>query len=250
MSLKALSSVVLVALLVFSCSIVKATDVQLVLVSDDTYIVDYDTYSNFGRELYLKVADSTAELSLAFLMFNLSGISYAFNASSEIKLKLRCYNVTLPQFIGVHWCLNNTWNEENLTFDSIHDFETSDYAESIVNISNNNWYEWIVTDFVRNAMQQHFDRLTLVLQAEVGSDEDDYVFFYSKDYNLQGVCPQLVFSYKSSATGSLDATPIVILVSIVVAVVGIIAYGFSRKRKREKYHRILRFQQKSVKRTK
>lgn len=90
MSIKVLSSTVLVTLLIFSSFTVEASNSQTVIVSDDACVEAYVPLENFGHDPYLKVAESDAWLTFAFLMFNLSGISYAFNASSEIKSATTC----------------------------------------------------------------------------------------------------------------------------------------------------------------
>jgi hypothetical protein len=244
LNFKILTPVILTILLIFSSSVGKASP-KIVTASSDTYVVANAPSSSFGRENYLEVADSKAAFSLAFLMFNLSGLSYVFNASSEIKLQLCVFNVTSPHVIGVYWCLNNTWNEDNLTFEDIGHFVKSDLPESVASVAaGNSWYEWAVTYFVWNATQQgHFDRITLVLQVEQSRQENDFVLFYSKDQDLLEYRPQLVFSYKSS---SPDITPYIILASVVLAGIILVAYWFSRKRKREKYYGKSRFQRKSV----
>jgi uncharacterized membrane protein len=232
-------------LLIFSPSVGKASNPKIVTASSDTYVAATAPSTAFGRENYLEVADSQAGLSLAFLMFNLSGLSYVFNASSEIKLQLRVFNVTSPHVIGVYWCLNNTWNEDNLTFEDISHFIKSDLPENVASVAvGHSWYEWTVTYFAWNATQQrHFDMLTLVLQVEQSREENDFVLFYSKDQDLLEYRPQLVFSYKSS---SPDITPYIIFASVVLAGIILVAYWFLRKRKREKYYGKSRFQHKSV----
>jgi hypothetical protein len=232
------TSLILVILLTFFSFSVEASNVQTVMVLGDTYVEAYALSSAFGREPYLRVAESESSISFAFLMFNLSGVSYVFNASSEIELRLYCHNVTSPYVTGVHWCLNNTWNEDTLTFESIQNFSRSDKPESVVTVSSNNtWYEWTVTGFVGHAMQQPapLDKITLVLQAENSVSGDDYVFFYSKDQNLPQYYPRLVFSYKSSVINPnpMDTYLKVGLVSVVVAGIILVAYRFSRKKKRK-----------------
>jgi hypothetical protein len=234
------ASLILLILLTFFSSSVEASNVQTVMVLGDTYVEAYALTSVFGREPYLRVADSNASLSLVFLMFDLSRITYVFNASSEIELRLYCHNVTSPYVIGVHWCLNSTWSEDTLSFESVQNFSRSDKPESIVAVSSHNtWYDWVVTGFVSQAMQQpaSLDEITLALEAENSVSGDYYVYFYSKDQNLSQYYPQLVFSYKSSVTNPMDMYLEVGLVSVVAAGIILVAYWFSRKRKRKGHFR-------------
>lgn len=244
MNIKILSSI-LVALLVFSSSMVGASSPQTVIVSNDAHVEVNVPSENFGRSPYLKIADTDSEWSFAFLMFNLSGVSYTFNASSEIKLQLRVLNVTSPHVVGVHWCANNTWNEDNLTFDSQHEFPITTQYESAVTVSSgNSWYEWTVTEFVSDAMQKlHFDKLTLVLEAENSFEGDNYVLFYSKDQDLSEYRPRLVFSYSPYLVNPLDTYLKIAAASVVIIGSVFVVYMFSKKRRRKGYYRKSRFQQ-------
>lgn len=254
MNLKILTPIILATLFISSPSTVNASSPQPVIALADTYIEAYLPDSTFGGEPYLRVADSNASISFTFLMFNLSGISYNFNVSSEIKLRLYCLNVTSPHIIGVHWCLNNTWNEETLTYESPRNFSVSDYPENVVVVSSSNsWHEWIVTESVSGAIQQmQSDMITFVLRVESSHAGNDYVFFYSKDQNLRfrDYRPQLVFSYRSNVINPLGTYLTIASASIAIVGVIFVAYKFSRKRKRQRYSRKSRFQRKSVRNTK
>jgi hypothetical protein len=224
----------LIFLLAFSSFSTKASNVQTVPPLADTYVEAYAFDTVFGGQAYLRVANSRASLAIAFLMFDLSGVSYVFNASSDVELYLYCHNVTLPYAIGVHWCLNNTWNEDTLAFDSIRNLTRSNSPESVVTVSSNNtWYKWTVTFFVGSVMQQRAspDRITLVLEPENSGGENDTVSFYSKDQSLTQYYPQLVFSYKDMINPLYTYLEVgsgfVILAGIIL-----VAYRFSGRKKR------------------
>jgi hypothetical protein len=224
-------------LLVFSSLSVKASSVQTVTVSADTFVDSYGADHTFGREPYVRVAYSYASIALGFLMFDLSGISYVFNASSDVKLRLYCYNVSSPHIIvGAHWCLNNTWSEDTLAFDSISDFSRSNNPESVVTVSSNNtWYSWTVTGFVSGALQQPAspDRITLVMEPENTVNGNYTMLFYSKDQSLTQYYPQLVFSYKD-VTNPMYTYLGAGLAFVVVAGTVLVAYRFSERKKRKR----------------
>jgi hypothetical protein len=230
-------SLFLVFLLAFCSFSVKASSVQTVTVSADTFVDSYGADHAFGQEPYVRVADSYASIALAFLMFNLSGVSYVFNASSDVELRLFCCNVSSPHIIvGAHWCVNNTWSEDTLAFDSISDFSRSNSPESVVAVSSNyTWYSWTVTDFVRWAMQQPalLDTITLVMEPENTVSGNYTMSFYSKDQSLTQYYPQLVFSYKDMMNPMytyLEAG----FAFVAVAGIAVVVYRSSARRKRKK----------------
>lgn len=248
MNLKILASTFLIILLVFSPSIAKAPNPQTVMALDDTFVVDKDPNSAYGEEPYLIVANSDeGGLAFAFMMFNLSEVSYTFNASSDVKLRLRCLNTTSPHVISVHWCLNNTWNGNNLTFVSSVNFSVATLMESFVNVfSNDAWYEWTVTQTVHAAFENGYNKLTLVLKVEGTHTGFEYAAFYSKEASPVGNGPRLVFTYLTPSN-SMDTAIKILFASSVVGGIIIVAYRFSRKR--EKYHKKSRFQHRSVRST-
>lgn len=249
MNIKILASIFLITLLVFSPSAVKASYPQTVMALDDTFVVGEDSYSTFGEELYLAVANSSQGLAFTFLMFSLSGVLYEFNTSSVVRLRLRCFNATSPHVIGVYWCLNNTWNENNLTYIFSLDFLVITLAESVVSVSSSDvWYEWTVNQTVHAAFANGYDKLTLVLKVESTHTGDEYVSFYSKETPPLGNGPRLIFTY-FTPSNFMDTAIKITFASIVIIGIIIVAYRFSKKKKREKYYRKSRFQ-KSVRSTK
>lgn len=251
MNLKILASAFLMTLLIFSPSIAKASTPQTVMAMDDTFVVDQEVDSVFGDDPYLVVANSFEGLAFAFLMFNLSGVSYEFNASSVVRLALRCFNATSLHVIGVYWCLNNAWNENNLTYVSSGNLRVAKLVESYVSIfSNDAWYEWTVTQTVRAAFANGYNKLSLVLKVESTHTGYEYVSFYSKEASPVGEYgPRLVFSY-FTPSNFMDIAIKIVFASIVIIGIIIVAYRFSKKKKREKYYRKSRFQHKSVRSTK
>jgi len=109
-----------------------------------------------------------------------------------------------------------------------------------------------VTEFISDAIQQmHFDKITLVLKvAPQGSrDQNNYALFHSIDPDLPEYRPQLVFSYKPLTTNPFDTTVKIAAGLPVVAGAAIVIYIFWRRKRKSKYYRKPRFQQKNVKRS-
>jgi hypothetical protein len=223
---------------------VRATEPQTIYPVGDTYVDASSSITAHGLEQYLKVSDNKAgELSIALLMFDLSGISHYSNVSFDAKLRLCGLSVNSSYDIGVHWCVNNTWNEDTLTFDNFSYFSRTK-PESVVTLplgSQNFWYEWVVTDFVSAAIREKHQNISLALEAEETVLGNGFVMFYSKDqqqlpptYN-----PQLVFTYHDVGGVSLGMTGEVVFGVLVMAGIIFVAYKFlkkpSKKRRRFSY---------------
>jgi len=188
--------------------------------------------SEYGRLDYLKVQETPSELSLAFLMFDLSGVAHNPNVSRETKLRLRSIYVSSPFRIGVRWCVNNTWNEDTSTFVDFSHFSRTAPENIILVSSGNTWYEWTVTDTVRTAIQKNYEKITLALEAEETSEGNFLAIFYSKDQQdlpLNEYSPYLVFTYNGSAGVSLDTTGKVIFGVLATVGISFVAYRFLKK---------------------
>ena len=128
--------------------------------------------------------------------------------------------------------MNNTWNEDTLTFANVSYFSRTAPENIIMVSSESTWYEWNVTDFVRIAIRENFEKVTLVLEANETVEGNFLAMFYSKDQqdlSLNEYSPQLVFTYHDVGGVSPDMTSKVILG--VLATVGIffVAYRFLKK---------------------
>jgi len=218
---------------------VRAEEPQTVTPLADTFVQAPSPYSSeYGGLDYLKVQEYQGELAFAFLMFDLSGVAHSPNVSIEARLRLRSVPyVSSPFRIGVRWCVNNTWNEDTLTSaDAGHFYRTA--PESIVIVSSGNtWYEWFVTDFVRTAIQENYEKITLVLESEETSDGNFLAMFYSKDQtdpSLNGYRPQLVFTYYDIGGVSSDMVGKAILGVLATAGIVFVAYRFLKKPAKKK----------------
>jgi hypothetical protein len=235
---KILTPTILLILLVSSSLIANASEPETITPLADTYVDAFSVNSAYGDRDYLEVSDYTNGLCIASLMFDLSKVSQVLNASSEIKLRLYCFNVTSPHIVGVHWCVNNTWNEENLTFASFGGFFRT-APESVVKVTKDEWYEWKVTNFVSKAIEENYEKITLTLEVEDPLEGTARSLYASKDQTIQEMLkysPQLVFTYLEPKANSMDTITKVALGLMVSVAIVFLAYKLSKRRTRKKLH--------------
>jgi hypothetical protein len=233
---KILVPTILLILFVSSSFITSASKPEAIIPLADTYLDAFDANSTYGDRDYLEVSDYASGLCIAALMFNISKVSHVLNASSEIKLRLYCFYVASPHVVGVHWCVNNTWNEENVTFVIFAGFFRSD-PESVVKVTSiDSWYEWNVTNFVRKAMEKNYEKITLTLEVEDPLGGTALSRFASKDQEWLEYSPQLVFTYLEPKANSMDTITKVALGLTATVAIAFLAYKLSKRRTRKKRH--------------
>ena len=229
---------ILLILLVSSSRIANASEPKTITPLADTYVDAWNATTPYGDRDYLEVSDYASGLCIASLMFDLSEVSHVLNASSEIKLRLYCFSVASPHIVGVHWCVNNTWNEENLTFAIFSGFFRT-APESVVKVTSDEWYEWKVTNFVSKAVEENYEKITLTLEVEDPLEGTARSLYASKDQTTQemrGYSPQLVFTYLEPKANSMDTITKVALGLTATAAIACLAYKLSKRRTRKKRH--------------
>lgn len=243
---KILASTILLILLVSLSPITDASEPETIMPLADTYVDAFSVDSVYGERDFLEVSDYASGFSVVALMFDISKVSHVLNASSEVKLRLYCFD---PQnqppsrhVVGVHWCVNNTWNEENLTFVSFGGFFRTAAEDAVIVDSIDVWYEWNVTNFIGEAIEENYDRITLTLEVEDPLEGIARSFYASKDQTtpeMREYSPQLVFTYLEPQTDSSN-TPIKVALGLMVTVaIVFLAYKFSKRytRKKRRTHR-------------
>lgn len=225
-------------LFVSSCLNAEATETQTVIPLADTCVqASSPDSSEYGLLDYLKVQETTTELSLTFLMFDLSGVAHSSNVSFGARLRLRSIYVSLPFLIGVRWCVNNAWSEDTLTFADLSYFSRTAHEGIIMVSSANTWYEWTVTEFVRAAIQQNYEKITLVLETYESGDGNFLAMFRSKDQQdplMNEYKPQLVFTQQENGIVSPpDMTGMVVLGVFATVGISFVAYKFLKKSTRK-----------------
>lgn len=236
---KILAPTILLILFVSSSLTANASEPEKITPLEDTYVDAFSVDSAYGDRDYLEVSDYASGLSIITLMFDISKVSHVLNASSEIKLRLYCFYVASPHIVGIHWCINNTWNEENLTFISFSGFFRTNPEDVAKVDSIDVWYEWNVTNFVRKAVEENYKKITLTLEVKDTLEGTARSFFASKDQTTQEMheySPQLAFTYTETETNPLDTIIIVALGLTVTVAIVFLAYKFSKRHKTKTRH--------------
>jgi hypothetical protein len=230
---------ILLILLVSPLHITDASEPETIIPVADTYIDAFSFNATYGERDYLEVSEYASGLCFAFLMFDISDVSHVLNASSEIKLRLYCFYVDAPHIVGARWCVNNTWNEENLTALLAGGFSRTDAEDAVIVASIDVWYEWEVTNFVTQATEENYERITLTLEVEDPLQGVARALYASKDQTTQEwleYSPQLVFTYIEPEVNSPDITIMVALGLTAAVAIALLTYTFSKRRTRKKRH--------------
>ena len=210
-----------------------ASEPEIITPLGDTYVDGFSVEDAYGDRDYLEVADYASGLSIISLMFDISEASQVLETISEVTLRLYCFYYVSPHIVSVHWCVNNTWNEENLTFISFSGFFRTSLEDLVKVDTIEVWYEWTVTNFVKQAARENYDKITLTLEVEDTLEGTARSLFASKDHIYEDEYPQLVFVYAEPEENSTDITVVVAYGLVVTATVVFLAYWFIRRHKRK-----------------
>ncbi|TET19669.1 redoxin domain-containing protein [Candidatus Bathyarchaeota archaeon] len=170
----------------------------------DTYVDAFSVDTAYGDRDYLEVADYASGFSITSLMFDISEVPDNPDPSFRAQLRLYCFNIADPLTVGVHWCVNNTWSEEDLNFISFSEFFRTSLADIVRVDSVDTWYEWNVTSFIRTAREENYERITLALEVQDTLDGTALSQFASKDQatpEMLEYSPQLAYSMHASSNG-------------------------------------------------
>lgn len=228
-----LSLAVVLILLLHLPSFAETSETETLIPIADTYVDVQAINSTFGQMDFLQVSDYASEFSIVALMFDISRIN---EAPSEAKLRLYCFDIGSRHVVGVHWCVNNTWNEENLAFILLGKFFKTNPEDAIIINSKDAWYEWKVTDFINEALEENYEKISLTLEVEDPLGGMALSRFASKDQPWQEYSPRLVFTYlnSESETDPLDI-PVKVAIGL-AATVTIVFLGirFSKRHTKKK----------------
>jgi PKD repeat protein len=148
--------------------------------TDAAYVYSYLPSNNFesldlcvGFENY-----GTTHERITYLKFDLPDIPEATIESA--KLSLYCYSTHFPLNVQVHRSTDVSWEEETITWNNKPSY-SSDSSDT-VEVNNDTWCEWDVTNYVQDALSS--GQLTIVLDAVISENHDyTYAFFYESHQN-------------------------------------------------------------------
>jgi len=211
---------------------------------------------NTGNFKFLKVwyawnvtgAETMKIVSLAYLKFDLSDVTQ--DRVSSAKLKMYALNMTLTgvsRFIDVHVGSMSPWRESTLTYPDAPSFPADPFATTSISLPS--WYEWDVTDAVK---EKAGSDLTLVmLMKRLINNTEEQVVFASKDTDDRSLMPRLVIETTAEASTSVSSSGDVmpILAAGIAAGAGGGAAGFMVYRRRNQQRSTLQISSDAPKET-
>lgn len=229
-------STVLIALSLSLVSFASAEETKKLKPIKDVTLDPGNPDMNFGGKEWLIMGKSGVDYAITLIMFDLSSIPA--NAMIEIaSLKLYAFSVGATMRIGVHYSLNNTWPEYEITWDNALSYVThvEKNATDIVTVAESGkWYLWDITDDVRKAL--HNGRLTVILVTEDPLEGGFQINFGSKENPFTS--PELEITYITEKTETpLWAIVIAGFIVFGLPVIGVVLLiRFIRKRKAPPTH--------------
>ena len=233
---KTLLLIILLILFVPPFSTANTSEPEKITPIADTFVDAYNATSAYGYRDYLEVSDYVNGLSIIAIMFDISEVPDNPDPSFRAQLRLYCFNVVEPHTVSVHWCVNNTWSEEDLNFISFSEFFRTSLADIVRVDSFDTWYDWNVTNFIRTAREENYERITFALEVQDTLDGTARALFASKDQATQGsleYAPQLVLTYTEPEPPPQNTNTIFIALGLAATVIVILlTYRFLKKRQR------------------
>lgn len=177
---------------------------------------------------------NNAFVTIGYLKFDVS--QQKTHNLEKAELKMLTQEVILsemPKNVALLHVSNNNWNESDITYLNRPSFSTT--ITSVAAISaQNTWYSWDVTDLLK---QNPGSDLSVALTFETAKDKtQDFVSFYSKDYQDKDYSTYLALYYAQERTPLDDFNfetsilAIIVISGITSAVVGgfVAKFVFSR----------------------
>jgi len=183
---------------------------------DDTYVDSDGPNSNFGSSSYLYVEFShyeylQDEYRNSILKFDVSTVPAEVNIVYA-SLELYCWFSYETPEVGAHYCVDDSWNEDTITWNNAPSFASEPTDVVQVN-ADDQWYSWDITSDAKSSLEDGI--LTVVLRIENVEGISD-ASFYSKDSWRDH--PKLVIGYTTQILCSVS--PSVVTLGSPVTVTG------------------------------
>jgi hypothetical protein len=149
----------------------------------DAYVDSLNPTSNYGGQDYLQIryweGYPNNHESIVWLKFNLSSVPDGA-VVDVATLQLYAYLVGETFSVQTHSCYDNTWKELTLKYSNMPSYNTTS-TDSVFVAADSQWYNWNVTDAVRNASSGNPKTVTIVMQELAVHTSASNVSFYSKE---------------------------------------------------------------------
>jgi len=165
----------------------------------DSYVQETSPSQNFGNLNYFYISNSSNQLEIAFVHFNLPGLPYYSNGFHSATLKLAEAgggNTFYPGPIGVYASpIASDWNENSITYnDNLGWGDIYGYGSHNPNLGTERQLFIDVSTIVNSWYSGFIPNKGFALQT---TDMDRYCAYYSKDFsNTSEAVPILEVKYK------------------------------------------------------
>ncbi len=171
--------------------------------TDDTYVDYVSQWMNHGGEPYLQIQFSQ-EYPLLAALWPRSDALLKFNLSSipdgavvdVATLQLHTSSVNGTYVVYAFSSSDNSWNESTVTFNDAPN-KNFPSLDSVSVPTNNQWYDWNVTEAVKNALNDNNTAVTVILSVESPIDSNSVTWFDSKE-NTTDYYPRLTIHWSSA----------------------------------------------------
>ncbi len=180
---------------------------------EDAYVSKDEPGSNFGNSSDLDVEfwPSIDKRNDAYLKFDLSAVPTEVNIVYA-KLELYCWYTYKTPDVGAHYCQDDSWRENEITWSNAPISFTATPTDVIQVSDDDKWYMWDVTGDVKTALDDKI--LTLVLRVE-DTEGSFHISFYSKE-NWKDH-PKLVIGYATQILCSVSPLVVTLPGSVTVS---------------------------------
>lgn len=194
--------------------------------------------TQWGKSDFLYVENDQYENFISFLRFDLSAFSgVASIESASLELQVRTESVLGSTHVSVHFCPDDSWNENGITWETKPSFDP-DLLQSVLVVPSQDGqiqiHSWIVTSVCRTVLEESDKTVSFAMSAEKRTDSSKtYAGFYSRE---TGYKPRLVVLYTGVSTQQQpneDASlmlPLVFASIAIIAVLAISTYALKRHR--------------------
>ena len=179
----------------------------------DATVDNSDPDANRGFKSYLEVSDSEywllslyRDIERSYLKFDISGLPEKAIIKSAF-LIMYTWTVDETHRIGAHFCPDNSWQENTITWNNAPHFDKK-ILDQVLVAKESTWYGWNVTEAFNKVQFPQEISFTLISEDKHGFLED--VWFHSKDSESswqEGYGPKLAIYWSLLTSISCNVYP-------------------------------------------
>ena len=202
----------------------------------DSHVEADNPNENYGGQNWMEVCNYRKTYSygyvsdycaIVYIMFDLSEVESDWTVNSAT-LSLRTFMVFATRKVGVRYCSDNSWKENEITWNNKPDY--GDVTGSYVSVAKDGtWYNWTVTSDVKKASSE---KITWVLKIDDSQDKISSTDFYSRDREYYS--PKLIINYTPPSTAIPSGGGSTLVGGVILLlIIGVPAYFLYKRRKKK-----------------